>query len=173
MHSNLAWNVNLSIHDLANDFINHYYKDGASEVKEYMQKTDDYFKAKKKELSEKEGRHVGTYLWQSQETNNVWSPEFFSWEFLTEMNGLLDKAVEKIKAHGYEKDLEQKYVDRVETERLSLSMIIAEFYKEKFTKKEYHAFLDEFKNQLDSLEIEGIKSKQTVEQTINDWKEKY
>ncbi|MBR7110839.1 MAG: DUF4838 domain-containing protein [Clostridia bacterium] len=172
LHSNLAWNVNLSIHDLANDFMNNYYKDGASEMKEYMQKTDDYFKEKKKEISEKEGRYVGTYLWQNQETNNVWSPEFFSWEFISEMNGLLDRAVQKIKAHGYGEE-EQKYVDRVEMERLSLKMITAEFFKEKFTKKEYHAFLDEFKNQLERLEIESIKTKQTLEQTINDWKEKY
>ncbi len=111
-------------------------------------------------------------MWQNQETNNVWSPEFFSWEFISEMNGLLDKAVAKIKAHGYG-EKEQKYVDRIEMERLSLKMITAEFFKEKFTKKEYHAFLDEFKKQLDSLEIESIKTKQTIEQTINDWKEKY
>ena len=172
IHSNLAWDVNLSIHDLTLDFMNNYYKDGASEMKEYMKKTDDYFKTNKKLLSEKEGRHVGTYLWQSQETNNVWSPEFFSWEFFTEMNRILDKAVEKIKAHGYGEN-EQKYVDRVEMERLSISMIIAEFYKDKFSKKEYHQFLDEFKGWLNRLGVEGIKAKQTVEQTIDDRKEKY
>ena len=141
-------------------------------MKEYMKKTDEYLKERKRELSEKEGRYIGTYLWQSQETNNVWSPEFYSWEFICEMNGILDRAVSKIKAEKYGKN-EKKYLDRIEMERFSLKMIIAEFFKEKFSKKEYYAFLEEFKEKCEEFGIEGIKNKQTLTQTIDDWKEKY
>ena len=172
LHSNLAWNVELDIHELASDFMDHYYKAGAKEMKEYMKKTDDFFKTRKKELGERDGRYYGTYLWQNQETNNVWSPEFFTWEFITEMNGILDRAVQKIKDSNYG-EKEGEYIDRIEIERCSLKMIIAEFFKDKFTKKEYYAFLDEFKSTCERLEVESIKTKMTLDAAFDDWKEKY
>lgn len=172
LHSNLAWKVDLDIKELISDFMDNYYKDGAKEMKEYLSRTDEFFKRRKAEFGEKDGRYYGTYLWQNQETNNVWSPEFFTWDFITEMNGLLDKAVEKIK-NGNRGEKEREYIDRVEMERLSLKMIIAEFFKDKFTKKEYHAFLDEFKADLIRLDIGSIKTKQDLEQTFEEWKDKY
>jgi hypothetical protein len=172
LHSNLAWDTSLDVKELTSDFMDHYYKDGAEEMKEYLRETDEYYKSKKREFSERDGRYYGTYLWQNQETNNVWSKEFYEWEFIERMNALLDEAVAKIKAAGYG-EKEQNYLDRIEIERFSLKMIIAEFFKEKFTKKEYFAFLDEFKSDLERMEIESIKTKMTRDATFDDWKEKY
>ena len=172
LHSNLAWNVELDIHELAKDFMENYYKEGASEMKEYLKKTDEYYKKRKQEFMDRDGRYYGTYLWLSQETTNVWAPDFYTWEFITEMNDLLDKAVQKIKQAGYG-DREQEMIDRIEVERFSLKNITAEFFKDKFTKEEYFAFLDKFKADCERMEITSVKSKMTLDVAFDDWKKKY
>ena len=172
IHSNLAWNVDLDIHALASDFMDNYYKEGAKEMKEYLRKTDEFYKNRKQEFMDRDGRYYGTYLWLSQETTNVWAPDFYTWEFITEMNEILDKAKANILAKGYG-DKEQEMVDRIEVERFSLKMIIAEFFKSKFNKEEYFAFLDQFKADCERLGINSVKSKMTLDVAFDDWRKKY
>ncbi len=172
LHSKLAWDVNVDVKALTEDFMDHYYKESAPYMKEYLASFDRYYKQRKAEWSERDGRYYGTYLWNGQEETSVMDKDFHTWEFLSEMSELLKKAEDAIKNAGYDKEKEQVMLDRILIESLTVKFFIAEFYSHKFNKNEYLDFLDAFKADCEKFEIKNIKRGRTLEIDFNEWREK-
>ena len=171
LHSNLAWNADFDVKEGTVDFMHHYYKEGGKDMLAYLKGFNDFYKARKKEYSDRDGNYYGTYLWNGQEKTSVLDPEFHTWEFVTDRMKNLDDAITAIKNAGHG-DKEEEYVDRVEMERFTLYFIIAEFFKTKFaTKAEFVAFLDKFRAECERREIATVKRNQTLDQSFGDWKE--
>jgi hypothetical protein len=171
LHSNLAWNVNFELQPAIDDFMHHYYKQAAPFMREYLNSFDAYYKKRKAEFSERDGRYYGTYLWNGQEQTSVMSKEFHTYEFLCDMNALLDKAVKAIKDAGYDAETEQKLLDRIQVERFTVMFFIAEFHSDKFEKNDYCDFLNNFKSECERFDIVGIKRNKTNEQVFDEWRE--
>ena len=141
-------------------------------MKEYLASFDRYYKQRKAEWSERDGRYYGTYLWNGQEETSVMDKDFHTWEFLSEMSELLKKAEDAIKNADYDKEKEQVMLDRILIESLTVKFFIAEFYSHKFNKNEYLDFLDAFKADCEKFEIKSIKRGRTLEIDFNEWREK-
>ncbi len=174
LHANLAWNADFDVASGTVEFMNNYYKEGAKYMLSYLKNFNDFYKARKKEYSDRDGNYYGTYLWNGQEKTSVLDPEFHTWEFIQGRMNELDKAVEAIEKAGYSKVDTERYVDRIEMERLTLYFLIAEFHKKKFaTKNEFISFLNKFRAECEKRDIPAMKRGQTMDQTMDDWKENW
>ena len=173
LHSNLAWNADFDVANGTVEFMNNYYKEGGKAMLAYLKGFNDFYKARKKEYSDRDGNYYGTYLWNGQEKTSVLDPEFHTWEFIEARTKNLDDAIDAIKKgkHGQK---EQELIDRVDMERLTIYFLIAEFFKSKFqTKAEYCSFLDKFRAECKKREITTVKRNQTMDQTFDDWKDNW
>lgn len=174
LHANLAWNVNFDVAAETVDFMRHYYKEGADHMLAYLKGFNDFYKARKKEYSERDDRYYGTYLWNGQEKTSVLDPKFHTWEFIEARLKNLEDAEKAIKLARYSKKDEARYLERVLIESFTVKFLIIEFYSDKFdTKAEFIEYLNNFRAELDKLEIKTVKRNQTLDQTFDEWKDNW
>lgn len=172
LHSNLAWNADFDVKEGTVDFMKHYYKEGADAMIAYLKGFNDFYKARKKEYSERDNIYYGTYLWNGQEKTSVLDPNFHTWEFICEREKNLDDAEKAIKLARYNKEREQKYLKRILIERMTVKFLIAQFFGHKFeSKAKYVEYLDKFRKEVESFEMVSIKRNQTLDATFDQWKE--
>ena len=160
------------IENLIDEFMPNYYKVAAPKMKQYLTKMDKYYKDGKKELYEKDGVYRGTYLWNGRE-GDVFSKEFYSYDFLMEMYDLLSSAINDVEFSDYDQETKEKLVERITLERFTIKFLIAEFFESEFDKQGYYAFVDEFERECVRYSVSNVKLGYRLSEVINEWKKKF
>ncbi len=162
--SRLMWDTELSVKDLAEEFIGHYYKSVAPLVKQYLELLYAHFKFM--EIARDFRAYAGG--WESRDVAIV---KYYPMEFLQAALNHFKKIREAVSLIGDEE--ERKLVDRrVRTEELSPRFMMIDLYHKFFDRDELIAELEAFKSDCAELGLELYKEgkRSSIESIVSRWR---
>ena len=112
-------------------------------------------------------------------------PQFF-WDLNTvyDASRMLDKAEEAIKSAGYDKEMEEKLLGRIDDERMTMILVQLEYfnketsnYDEKRTvnaypKERIYELCDEFEKKVKKYGYDNVSGDHTVAQALQTWRDR-
>ena len=174
------WDNTLDTDELIKEFMDNYYKEASPYVSEYFYYTMNHF-AKVRERTE---YFTGKKFHYGMSTTDTIPLFFWDLNTLYDMSKLLDKAVDAIKSAGYDKDMEDKLLYRIETERMVILHAILQYfnpetseYDEKrtvnaFPKETIFELCDKFEKMARTFGYDKISGDHTLDEGLALWKER-
>lgn len=160
----LMWNAELSVKELADEFIDNYYKSAAPLIKEYLELLYSHFKIM--EIAKDYRAYAGG--WESRDAAIV---KYYPMEFLQDALAHFKKI--RAAADSIEDEEERKtVVKRVRTEELSPRFMMLDLYHKFFDRDELIAELEAFKSDCAELGLELYKEgkRNSIEAIVSRWR---
>lgn len=149
VHHKLLWDTSLSLNQLINDFMRHYFKDAAKYMYQYYEYTNAHFK--QMEITKNYLAFAGPW-----ESSDVALPKYYPKTFLEESLKIFEKAkaaAEKIE----DEKTRERVLRRVRTEELSPRYMMLDLYRRDFDKKELDVIIKEFVRDAKELGLHKFK----------------
>lgn len=133
VRSRLLYNLDADVHQLANDFIDQYYKQAAPYIKEYIAFLRSYYE-----------NHVVPAGYNGSVYTTVFTTNFWSLECLLTIQNIFDKAyasIAELDGEEYE-----KMKGRIDVESRFYRFGLLELYSSYFTKDQLAQMIEDWKN---------------------------
>ena len=168
LFAKLMWNPNADINELTDNFIKHYYREGAEYVSQYYYLMKTYYRAYADEHNANNPeKQVSTVMPTTAAYNRV---------FIEQLLSLLDKAHEAIDAAGYTEEEKEIYHQRITLESFTQRYILLENFSAQYSKETYLKMVDEFEADCNFCGIQMVNGKYaqclTNEQQFAAWRKK-
>ena len=140
LYSQLAWDSELNVDDLVNEFMFHYYGAAQAEMREYYDAWSSRYAIVEEMMGDK---YYHQYIYSSKV--DFYNEDVLTRTFLNDLLDLVDEAKVKIQFAGYDEKRERQLLDRVEMERFFVIYALMKFYDVDYTATqyaEYQAYLD-------------------------------
>lgn len=147
----LMWNPNQDVNRLTDDFIKHYYREGAEYVSEYYYMMKTYYRSYADEYNlQNPNKPVNTITPGVNAYNRV---------FIEQLLGLLDKAHEAIDNADYTAEEKEIYHQRITLESFTQRFILLENYSSEYSKATYLKMVDEFEADCNVCGIQQVNGR--------------
>ena len=138
LHAELLWDADLDVNELTDEFMQHYFKEAAPYMQEYL----DLVNANYKLMEETRGylAYAG-----SDESSRMARAEFYPKRYLSRIMEIFDKAYAAI---GQIEDEDERNIvrERVETESLSPRFMLLDLYSYYYNDSQLRTMIEEFRD---------------------------
>ena len=160
----LSWDTTLDTETLIIDFMKAYYRDGWEDMYEYFSLMRTYLTA-----LEAEGIYPAAAVASLEPTNTYYvNSNYFPKQFMDILEGLTDKALEKVDAVG---DSEARFA--IEKDRMPVRYMILTMYKDMYNSSDYLAMVEDFRVTAErcnfTMASENEKGLGSVQGIIDSW----
>lgn len=168
VQSKLQWNPYEDVNKLTDDFIKHYYREGAQYVSDYYYLMKTYYRSFADDYNEKDPSNtITTVVPHVSSYNRV---------FIEQLLSLLDKAHEAIDAADYTEAEKEIYHQRITIESFTQRFILLENFSSDYSKETYLAMVDAFEEDCITCGIQQVNGRYpqclTNEQQFAAWRKK-
>ncbi len=168
VQSKLEWNPYLDVNQLTDDFIKHYYREGAEYVSDYYYLMKTYYRAFADDYNEQNPNNTISTVQPSVSSYNR--------VFIEQLLSLLDKAHEAIDAAGYTEAEKEMYHQRITIESFTQRFILLENFSADYSTETYLAMVDAFEEDCITCGIQQVNGRYpqclTNEQQFAAWRKK-
>lgn len=164
----LMWNPYADVNQLTDEFIKHYYKEGAEYVSQYYYMMKTYYRAYADSYNE---------LNPNKEISTI-SPNVSSYNrvFMEQLLSLLDKAHEAIDNADYTEAEKEIYHQRITIESFTQRYLLLENFVAEYSKETYLKMVDEFEADCNFCGIQQVNGRYPVclsnEEQFAAWRKK-
>lgn len=161
VYSKLQWNPYADTNKLVNDFITHYYREGAEEMREYYYLMETSLQ-----------KYCDDYIANGGYITSIHSLSWHKKGVLERGLELIDKAIAKINAvDAYTAQQKESYISRIEIEKFSPLYYLIQFHDVEYTAPSYLELVDEFEYLLKKYGVDFIKRNSlSNDQFIAQWR---
>ena len=168
VQSKLGWNPYLDVNQLTDDFIKHYYREGAEYVSDYYYLMKTYYRAFSDDYNiNNPSNTISTVVPHSTSYNRV---------FIEQLLSLLDKAHEAIDAADYTAAEKEIYHQRITIESFTQRYLLLENFSADYSKETYLAMVDAFEEDCIVCGIQQVNGRYpqclTNEKQFEAWRKK-
>lgn len=180
VYTSLAWDATKDTDELIEEFGQNYYKEGWVFVKKYFELFMDYYAKTRKRIEYLTDKPFMYSMCQ----RDTCPQGFWSLNLVYDASLLLDEAENAIKQARYSSEIEEKLLDRIELERMTLLHIQLEYfnlkisdYDEKRTintypKEKILELCDRFEEDIKKFDIPNVNGDGTALETVERWRER-
>ena len=161
VYSKLQWNPYADTNKLVNDFITHYYREGAEEMREYYYLMETSLQ-----------KYCDDYIVNGGYITSIHALPWHKKGVLERGLELINKAIAKINAvDAYTAQQKESYISRIEIEKFSPLYYLIEFHDVEYTSLSYLELVDEFEYLLKKYGVDFIKRNSlSNDQFIAQWR---
>jgi len=174
VESKLMWNVNQDPYELAYDFIDNYYKDGAPYIKELFDLVNYRYMQIDEELTLSGGGGLQT-RWHTMQEPNLVSSGYWPKPFLDKCLSLIDSALAAADKIANE-TVKEKVKLRIKLEGIAVKYLLLEIHSAYYTYSSYNKLIDSFEEDCADCNVvtyaEGGISKYPISDKIQSYRNK-
>ncbi|MBQ4269647.1 MAG: DUF4838 domain-containing protein, partial [Clostridia bacterium] len=164
----LMWDPYRDVNALTDDFIKHYYREGAEYVSDYYYLMKTYYRSFADDYNLKNPNETISTI--------VANPSSYNRVFIEQLLSLLDKAHAAIEAADYTRAEKDIYHQRITIESFTQRYLLLEAFSSEYTKEEYLKMVDEFESDCNFCGIQQVNGRYpqclTNEQQFEAWRNK-
>jgi hypothetical protein len=136
VESQILWDTSKNYDDLVNEFMAHFYKDAAEEIRMYY----DLTRMRYEQASVLNGMSYTTDIYSNIGDSDIWTEGV-----VDQIDRIFKKAYEKIDHYKTEDaDMYEKLYNRIKELELTLTYTKLKHYSSSYTQKEINGLVDEF-----------------------------
>ena len=154
VESQILWDTSKNYDDLVNEFMTHFYKDAAEEIRMYY----DLTRMRYEQASVLNGMSYTTDIYSNIGDSDIWTEGV-----VDQIDRIFKKAYEKIDHYKTEDfDMYEKLYNRIKELELTLTYTKLKHYSSSYTQKEINALVDEFNFYTFKFDINREKEGETL-----------
>lgn len=168
VRAKLMWNIDGDVNSMINEFIDEYYKAGATQLKKYFNALRANYRRIEAEYTAA-GKEFSLLV---LETDGYTRKDYWKKPWLTDMMSLLDDALAEV-AKMEDKEVKEKVRKRIQLEKTSLIFHMMQIYSGELSNAEIVGYITDFERYAAEGNLVRFKQRQevqTVEALLNSWR---